>query len=167
MLELHEGEEIRNVVGYEGEYGVTSHGRLYGFKSRKWLKPRTNYRGYHIIRLLKDKIPHEHTVHRLVGYAFIPNPQGKPQINHKDGNKLNNHVDNLEWVTATENMQHCYELGLNKCLKLSAAEKKEIQELYASGAYSLTKLGERYGVSHQNIWYLIRYHKSEGLAKAA
>lgn len=159
MLELMEGEVIKDVVGYEGTYGVTSHGRIYGYKSRKWLSPRISYRGYYLIRLLKDRVPHEHSLHRVVGQAFIPNPKDKPQINHIDGNKLNNHVDNLEWCTASENMQHCQEQGLNKCLKLSAAQKKEIKELYASRSYSLSQLGEMYGVTHQNIWYLVHYHK--------
>lgn len=159
MLELHEGEVVKDAVGYEGNYGVTSHGRIYGYKSRKWLKPRISYRGYYLIRLLMNGKPHEHSLHRVVGQAFIPNPKDKPQINHIDGDKLNNHVDNLEWVTASENMQHCYELGLNKCLKLSAAQKKEIKELYASGAHSLSQLGEMYGVTHQSIWYLVHYHK--------
>ena len=159
MLELHEGEVIKDVVGYEGLYGITNQGRAYGYKSRKWLRPRISYRGYYLITLLMNGKPHQHSLHRVVGHAFIPNPKDKPQINHIDGDKLNNHVDNLEWVTASENMQHCYELGLNKCLKLSAAQKKEIKELYASGAHSLSQLGEMYGVTHQSIWYLVHYHK--------
>ena len=53
-------------------------------------------------------------VHRLVAKSYIPNPQNKPEVNHKDGNKQNNHVSNLEWVTSSENGLHSYKLGLSK-----------------------------------------------------
>lgn len=80
------------------------------------------------------------SVHRLVALAFIPNPENKPQINHIDGNKLNNCVDNLEWCTNSENQRHAYKLGLksnkgdkNPNSKLSSKEIENIIKLYNSG----------------------------------
>lgn len=70
----------------------------------------TNTAGYASIRL-PDK---NHLIHRLVAQAFIPNPENKPQVNHKDGNKRNNNVTNLEWVTPKENVVHAVNTGLFK-----------------------------------------------------
>ena len=64
--------------------------------------------GYLIVSFSVDKIKSNQSVHRLVARAFIPNESNKPQVNHKDGNKHNNHVENLEWVTRSENGLHAY-----------------------------------------------------------
>lgn len=63
---------------------------------------------YLCVRLYKNKIPYNKPVHRLVAEAFIPNPEHKEQVNHIDGNKLNNKISNLEWNTRSENMKHAY-----------------------------------------------------------
>ncbi|WP_436863644.1 HNH endonuclease [Mammaliicoccus sciuri] len=71
-------------------------------------------------------------VHRLLAQAFIPNPLNKPQVNHKDGNPSNNDLNNLEWVTASENVQHAYDTGLNKPLSEYGSKCKMCDELTAS-----------------------------------
>ena len=68
---------------------------------------------YHV-ELWKDNSRKTCMIHRLVAQAFIPNPEGKPEINHKDGDRNNNHVDNLEWCTSSENSYHAYRTGLAK-----------------------------------------------------
>ncbi len=70
-------------------------------------------------------------VHRLVCMAFLPNPENKPQVNHKDGNPANNHVSNLEWCTALENMAHARETGLCRRLRLSSSDSAKAIALYA------------------------------------
>ena len=69
---------------------------------------------YMAVGLSKDNKSFVRYVHRMVAEVYIPNPENKPQVNHKDGNKLNNHFSNLEWVTREENIQHMYDSGLKK-----------------------------------------------------
>ena len=79
------------------------------------LKQTLNSHGYYCVTItLKNHKQKVVQVHRLIAQTFIPNPKNKPQVNHKDGNKLNNDVSNLEWVTVQENIVHAFENGLNK-----------------------------------------------------
>lgn len=107
------------VVGYEGRYEVSNEGvirsldvavRCRGTGIRvhkgKLLPCRANNRGYLTVNLTKDNITKSFLVHRAVAEAFIPNFFALPQVNHKDGNKGNNDVSNLEWVTDDENKAH-------------------------------------------------------------
>lgn len=108
-------EEWRPVAGYEGIYEVSNYGNVFsleridsagrrrgGFK----LKQKTNKYGYKCVNLSKNGIVTSTTVHRLVAQAFIPNPDNKPEVNHKNEDKQDNRVENLEWVTSKENQNH-------------------------------------------------------------
>lgn len=91
----------KDVPGYVGFYKVSNLGRVKG--KRGIIKPILT-RGYLTVLLCKNSNQHKHHfVHRLVGLTFIANPENKPEIDHKDGNALNNNVDNLRWVTRQEN----------------------------------------------------------------
>jgi hypothetical protein len=115
VLELFEGLKIK--VYDNGQIETLNHtnirknGRIDNRKG-KILKPKIDKYGYQVITLSKNGIRKSYTIHQLVAKAFIPNPKNKKTINHKDGNKLNNKVDNLEWATEKENQQHKWKNGL-------------------------------------------------------
>ena len=127
MIESTLEEIWKDVVGYEGLYQVSNLGRVrsldhmrrcknheYMQKGRILKNGFDRGKAYFRICLSKNGIVEYFTIHRLVAQTFIPNPENKPQVNHKDGNKLNNNVNNLEWATVSENIQHAYNTGLSK-----------------------------------------------------
>lgn len=112
-------EEWKDIQGYEGKYQVSNYGRVkslaryrknngnsQSFQGERILKQSVNNKGYCVVELCRDAKRKRHTVHRLVASAFISNDENKEQVNHKDENKQNNHVDNLEWCTCKENINH-------------------------------------------------------------
>ena len=114
-------EVWKDVVGYEGLYKVSNLGRVKSlskydrlgrFHGERILHDCDNGNGYRIVNLKRDGKQDMRTVHRLVMTAFVPNDNECSDINHIDGDKTNNHLDNLEWCTRRENMAHAVKNGL-------------------------------------------------------
>jgi hypothetical protein len=101
----------KEIAGYCG-YEITEDGQVRNKESKCVLKTQLQNGGYLIVALRKNKKRKAATIHRLVATTFIPNPNNKPQVNHIDGNKENNHINNLEWCTLKENMRHASMMGL-------------------------------------------------------
>lgn len=135
-------------------YLVLSSGGIFSTKTNRILKPFISNSGYEVVSICDNNATKKYSVHRLVAEAYIENIDNKEWVNHKDGNKLNNSSNNLEWVTAAENNQHSYKTGLNIpkrgedhfAAKLSNAQVLEIKELLKQGWF-YTPIAKKYNVS--------------------
>jgi len=155
------------VVGYEGIYDVSDHGRVRRMRPGpstyigKILSLRHNGPGYTIVGLCRDGSPRAHKLHRLVAAAFLGVcPDGK-EVNHKDGIKAHNAATNLEYITRSENMLHAFRNGLKAVLhgeaignaKLTEENVHEIRRRLLAKE-SQTSIGRRFNVSRQTIGYI-------------
>ena len=170
-----EAEIWKSIKGYEGHYFVSNLGSVktnnhYGSGKDAILKPAKDNKGYLRVSLTKDKILKTYKVHRLVALAFIENPNNKPQVNHKNGIKTDNRIDNLEWCTNTENVHHAINLGLfvfstpeksvnkqvksgelNGCHLLTEKQVLEIRSKFKPREYTRKMLALEYGVKESTI----------------
>ena len=159
----------KDVPGYEGLYMALSDGRIWSYASQTYLTPMTDQKGYKAVKLYKKGEWKQIKVHRVVLSTFVHQPPGKDQINHIDGVKDNNSLNNLEWVTGKENMRHAFDNGLEKgkrgeehnMAKLKNEDVITIRQLYASGItqtgkrYSQRQLAKMYGVRQATIWGIL------------
>ena len=123
---------MRDIPGYEGLYAATSCGRVWSYRRKKFLKPGNDGRGYKIVSLSKNGERKTYKIHRLVVETYLPNPDNLPQVNHKDENKANNALQNLEYCDAAYNTNY----GTGKERSAKARSKKiqciETQEVFDS-----------------------------------
>jgi len=157
------------IVGYEQRYEVSNlgnvrsvaqkiimkNGVVYPIKEKQKTIYRDNKNGYCTVCLVMDDISSNKLLHRVVATAFIPNPENKPQVNHKDSNKFNNCVSNLEWVTSSENNKHSYSINKRRNEPKYSHLKKSISILYSQG-YRLVDISNQLNIPYIVAW---RYSK--------
>lgn len=95
-------------------YAISDDGRVYSLRRHLWLTPKNNHDGYLRIQLWNHQQCRFVGIHRLVAEAFLENPKGCKVVNHKNGIKSDNRVENLEWVTQQDNIRHAWDTGLSK-----------------------------------------------------
>ncbi len=157
----------KDIRGYEGLYQISSLGRVKSFYKNKILKPRVKENDYLIVSLYKEGKDKKFYIHRLVAEAFIPNPENKEYVNHKDFNKSNNSIGNLEWVTRIENFRH-YKYSekwnttferrnkklVSKTLNKAKDYKEKIIELYKQN-HSIDDIAEELRLGRYFVTYIL------------
>jgi len=150
-----EGEVWKDVIGYEGYYKISNFGRImtvrrienitkFGKATTMIINQRLgaitiNKQGYPCAILTINGNTKRCLIHRVLAQAFIPNPENKKTVNHKNGIKCDNNLDNLEWATYTENIKHAYDNGLRK---VSELQKTKYKMLYTGEGSHRSKLKE-------------------------
>lgn len=165
-------EEWKLISDFNSKFEVSNLGNIRNVKTGKVLKQYLNKTtGYYGISVRPDGRQSKARLlkpHRYVAICFVENPDDKPEVNHKDGDKTNNHHLNLEWVTSKENTQHAWRLGLNSSnnrkghehvqSKLSQSDREYVLENYGKHGKATTgrALAEKFGVDKMQIYRIIK-----------
>lgn len=139
----------KDVDGYKGLYQVSDNGEVRSFYHNPplLLKKSMTTTGYYKVELAKDGKKKSLRVHRLVASAFLPCVEGKSLVNHIDGNPLNNNVNNLEWCTQKENVNHALKIGLKKLKSINAEQYSE----YKTEGKTIIQIASEIGVSRKRL----------------
>lgn len=153
-----EHEIWRDIKGYEGIYQVSNLGEIKSIKKARIIKGSLDSRGYPHIQLFKNGKMKCFKTHRLIAINFIPNPDNKPTVNHKNGDRLDSRVANLEWSTHKENINHAIECGLrvrkpSKNVAVTKEQKSDI--LLNRGIQSIRQLSDKHKLKYETVWQVI------------
>ena len=167
-------EGFKEIPGYAGKYFINEQGEVWSIVKRALMSQQWDEKHPYpwLFLLCEDGKRRTICVHRLMGKTWLPLPPGKIGsrrgeycINHKDGNKLNNHLNNLEWITTEENLKHAWQTGLNQstgenssCAKVNSSQVRMMRELFAQGN-SLNSLAQSFNLSVQGVHDICRYRR--------
>jgi hypothetical protein len=155
----------KDIINFEGIYKISTKGEILNIRTNKILEPNKSGR-YLYYSLSKNAKPLYRYLHRMIAQCFIENIDNKPQVNHIDGNRRNNKIENLEWATASENITHAYK---NKLIKHTEKQRKFCVELGKKNAkYILcTQTGIFYESCTEASKLLLNKYKSIQSAQAS
>lgn len=142
-------EEWRNLDILPPHYFVSNRGRFKNTRTDHIHSGWVNPKGYRVVSVPRNNTTETYLLHRLVAMAFIPNLRGLPQVNHKDCNKQNNCVTNLEWCDNQENISHAY--ANNRLGKLTAEQRDDIVRLRDDLGFKFVEIANMYGVNESSI----------------
>lgn len=158
-------KQFIDIPSYEGLYKMSRDGIVLKNGRLKPMSQHLSTNGYINVRLSKGGKTKTEGLHRLIALSFIDNPRNLPVVNHKDLNKLNNSIDNIEWCTQKYNLEHSVSLGNTKPLsgkgekngfsKLKKEQVLQIREAYKNNKLSQREIGEIYGVKQTTVANII------------
>lgn len=163
----------KEIPGFDGKYSISKDGKIRSLYSR-WGKRKNPMelsvwqqdKGYKCVKLTRNNGSKKYYIHKLLAQAFIPNPENKPCVNHKDGDPTNNKLSNLEWATYSEDQKHAHKSGLNNkdyatgqnnnLSKLTENEVLEIRAAHKLDCFNYTEMADAYDVSDVTIRNIIK-----------
>ena len=166
LIDVDVGEILKPIQGYENKYLISSYGRVWSIRSKKWLKYSVPSNGYAQVGLSLNNKRTSYMIHRLVAKTFLQKPTNKDYVNHIDGNKLNNRVNNLEWVTRSDNEKHAFANKLkiptrgelSGQSKLTWEQVKIIRQMYNKQHYSTRHIAKIFNVGKSTIQSITSNH---------
>lgn len=152
---------MKDIPGFEGRYAVTKDGRVWSYArdgnqfQGRWLAHESVRGGYRRVLLTKHGKLYKKSVHRLVAQAYIENEKNSPQVNHINGIKTDNRVENLEWCSAKENVLHAARMGLRDAIvgsrhplsKLNPDKVRHIREMCNKNGATFTSMATMFGIT--------------------
>jgi len=155
--------ELKDIPGYEGLYAISKNGDVYSYKTNKFFNPSKTKDGYLKVALRSNNKAYYYRVHKLVAMTYLDNPENLKEINHKDFNRQNNCLDNLEWISHDDNMLHS---KVNNRFKTSKPFKKAYTFTNVYNGKSFTIIGIKNVAKHfgfkDNSIKMLRDHVNTG-----